>query len=129
MHIINYVHTMVKTKLFAAVLALFFVASCGKNTLTSLSGTKWGTTIQQITILLTFTDDSKGTIRVSNPAEGFDETLGFTYTFTTPNVVIYPTDPEYAAEFPAGLKATVHGNVLSFKQFVLGEEISLVKKK
>ncbi|MCL2738945.1 MAG: hypothetical protein FWE30_05815 [Bacteroidales bacterium] len=124
---------MAKIKTLACVLTVLLAASCSKDkTPDRLAGTQWGTTIQtvpQITVLLSFTNDTRGVLSVT----GADLLpIEFTYTYTKPNLVLRPTDPELAAEYPNGIKTTVHGNVMDFTEFFKdisqGHNIVLIKK-
>ena len=121
---------MIKSKIFISVLVVLFTFSCGKNdNPSSLSGTQWGTTIQQVEVLLSFSSNTNGVLRLINPSEGLDESVAFTYTYTNPNVVLRPTNPDYAAEYPNGIRASVHGNVMDFSEFFPGYgDIALTKK-
>jgi len=118
---------MTKIKLFVSLLAILFTLSgCKKDDLSSLSGTKWGTTIQQVNVLLTFSDNKSGVLTVSGG--GVSETIRFTYTYNKPHAVLFPTDPPYSVDYPSGFNATVHGDVMDFSDFFEGEEVVLTKK-
>ena len=121
---------MAKIRIIVCVLAVLFAASCGKKTPPTLSGTNWGTSIMQVNVLLSFTSETNGVLRVTGNLEGavIDETVTFTYTYANPNVLMHPTNPPYTTEYPNGIKATVHGSVMDFSDFFDGEEITLTKK-
>jgi len=121
-------------KICASVLLLLCVVSCKKDkNPSSLSGTEWGTTIQQVQVSLSFSSDTKGTLRLNGnfSGENINENIVFSYTYKDPNVVITPTDSEYAAMYPNGIKAKVYGKVMDFSDFfkeMYPEGISLTKK-
>ena len=116
---------MAKIKTLASLLLLLCVTSCSKDD--GLAGTQWGTTLQQTQILLSFSDATKGVLSLFDPTDNFNLKIDFSYTYQKPEVVLHPTDPMYAADYPNGIKATVHGNVMDFSDF-LGANISLTKK-
>jgi hypothetical protein len=120
---------MKKVKILTCLLAILCVTSCKKDSNPStLSGTQWVTTIQQVNVLLSFSSNTNGILRVTDSSQGIDEKIEFTYTYSNPNALLRPTDPEYAANFPNGIKASVHGNVMDFSDFWQGEQITLTKK-
>ena len=121
---------MTKNKILTIALMLLCVASCKKNNPTTLTGSQWGTTIQQIQVLLTFTDASKGVLKVTNPeGDPMVTTIDFTYTFSDPVVILMPTNPEYAVDYPSGIRATVHDKVMDISEFFPGMgDVSLTKK-
>jgi hypothetical protein len=120
---------MIKIRIFVCALIVLCAFSCRQDdNPASLSGTQWGTTIQQVEVLLSFSNNTNGTLRLSDPSQGINENMAFTYTYNNPNVVLRPSDPEYAASYPNGIKASVHGRVMDFTDFFMGEQISLVKK-
>jgi len=123
---------MTKTKILTCVLALLCAVSCKKDkNPSSLSGTQWGTTIQQVQVLLTFSNNTNGTLRLTDPAQGINENLSFTYIYNDPKVVLTPTDPEYASSYPNGIKAIVYGKVMDFSDFfkdIYPDGVSLTKR-
>jgi len=127
-----------KTTLFLSVMAAFLLFSCGKKE-ASLSGTKWGTTVQyagmRLEVLLSFTSGSNGTLVMTDlnatpPKVALQS--DFTYTYNAPKVLLNPTDPEFAADFPNGITSSVHGNVMDFSDFAkkyFGEDIDVALTK
>jgi len=128
---------MTKIKILVCALTVLCAASCSKDKIpTSLTGTKWGTTFGGYKIELNFANvGNTGVLSVTNPAEGINEKIDYTYTYTNTSkagsVVMKPTDPEYAADYPNGIKATIRGNGTSmeFPDLIPGEEITLAKIK
>ena len=122
---------MAKLNIIACVLAVVCAVSCGKED-DKLSGTQWQTTIQQIYVLLSFTNESDGVLTVTNLAEEGNERITFTYTYTKPDLLLRPNDPPYITDFPDGIKTVVHGKVMDFSRFAEkyfpGIDITLTKK-
>ena len=121
-----------KTKIFVSLFAILLIFSCGKkDNLSSLSGTSWEGSIQQVKIDLKFTDGSNGILTVSGSGiEGMS--LAFTYEYNKPNVEMRPTNPEYAVDLPNGcIRGTVHDkviNVIDSESLGLGKQLALTRK-
>jgi len=127
---------MTKIKILACVLTVLFATSCQKDKIpSSISNTKWENTILQVTITLSFTNNTNGTLTIISREQEIDEHITFTYTYTKPDVLLKPSTPPYNTEFPIGIKAVVRSeDVMDFSDFAKSQfpgivELVLVKKK
>ena len=122
---------MAKFRIIVCVLALVCAVSCDKDTTPAkLAGTQWGTTVQQYSVLLSFSNDKEGVLSVSHPIDG-TEVIPFTYTYSKPHLKLLPEEGTLY-EIPS-IETKVQGNVIDFSAFAerlfgLQVEIALTKK-
>ena len=80
--------------------ALFVTASCSRDS-DSLVGTKWTATIESETVSISFTTETTCLM-----VEGSSESLETTYSYSKPNITIYPPKGIVGAE---PVKGTIDG--------------------
>lgn len=111
-----------KTKLFGLLCTccLIFASSCQKDQkeLESLTGTKWERTENSYSVILSF---KTGLTCEQYWPDGLKIT--FTYDYTYPNIIMYPSSSEYAT-----LKGKISGNEMSLVNMSTNKSVGIYKK-